>query len=243
MAPVSREEVLSRIRECASRDNGKPPGKRLFEQQTGIREADWLGRYWARWGDALADAGYPPNTLQGRVWSDDDLLAALATLTAELGRFPTTPELALRRREDEAFPSKNLFGTRLGSRDEQVRKLTAYLQRTGQHALADALPVPVPEPQPVADTDRSSGEVGFVYLLRYGRRDYKIGRSGSPGRRSYEVALQLPEEVHLVHSIETDDPVGIERYWHQRFSERRTRGEWFRLSPEDVRAFKRRRFM
>jgi hypothetical protein len=81
---------------------------------------------------------------------------------------------------------------------------------------------------------------GYVYLMKSGR-NFKVGRSNAVGRRHYEVALQLPEPVELVHQIATDDPEGIERYWHQRFADRRTNGEWFRLTSADVAAFKRRR--
>lgn len=49
----------------------------------------------------------------------------------------------------------------------------------------------------------SAAPVEYVYLMKSGRH-YKIGRSNSAGRRVYEVALQLPEKVELVHTIETD---------------------------------------
>ncbi len=83
---------------------------------------------------------------------------------------------------------------------------------------------------------------GYVYMMRSGRR-YKIGKTNSPTRRHREVRLDLPEATVLVHSIETDDPTGIEAYWHRRFSEKRVRDtEFFTLDASDVAAFKRRSF-
>ena len=74
-------------------------------------------------------------------------------------------------------------------------------------------------------------------------KHYKIGRTASPGRREYDLAVQMPEKLTLVHSIRTDDPVGIEAHWHKRFERLRTNGEWFELSSQDVKTFKRRTFM
>jgi hypothetical protein len=82
-----------------------------------------------------------------------------------------------------------------------------------------------------------------VYLLHLGKH-YKIGRSNAFGRRERELAIQMPERATTVHVISTDDPVGIEAYWHKRFADKRVRPDagWFALDGPDVAAFKRRGF-
>lgn len=84
--------------------------------------------------------------------------------------------------------------------------------------------------------------MGYVYLMKSGRY-YKLGLSNAPGRREYELAIQLPEKLATVHLIRTDDPVGIEAYWHKRFELKHKGGEWFDLASADIAAFKRRKFM
>jgi hypothetical protein len=83
---------------------------------------------------------------------------------------------------------------------------------------------------------------GYVYLLRSGKH-YKIGRSNAVGRRERELAIQLPRKDAILHKIATDDPAGIEFYWHRRFESCRGNGEWLNLTAEDVAAFRRRKYM
>ena len=94
--------------------------------------------------------------------------------------------------------------------------------------------------QPAAK--KANEELGYVYLMKAGRF-YKIGRTNALGRRERELSIQLPERAEVAHSIKTDDPSGIEEYWHRRFHDRRKNGEWFELSAQDIAAFRRRKFM
>ncbi len=53
---MTKEHILAQIRRLAA-ELGSPPGRRTFQDATGVREGDWFGVHWARWGDALAEAG------------------------------------------------------------------------------------------------------------------------------------------------------------------------------------------
>jgi hypothetical protein len=238
---LDREHILSEIRRCAAVNGGVPLGRQRFEAATGIRESDWAGRYWVRWSEAVDEAGLATN-LFNQAHSEDHLLRQLALLVRELGRFPVRAELDLRRRQDAAFPSAKTF-ERFGNKEARIAKLVEYCASDPTLSGVYEICAPLITPQPMQDeaTDAPSGRTdGYVYLVKSGKH-YKIGRSNSAGRRFYEIGLQLPEELKVIHHVQTDDPVGIERYWHERFANKRANGEWFALTSEDVKAFKRRR--
>ena len=92
-----------------------------------------------------------------------------------------------------------------------AEKLARFCKsRTGYDDVTElCIPLCGRDESDVARTDKVDlGIVGAVYLLKSGRY-FKIGRSNAVGRRERELQIQLPEKAALVHSIKTDDPLGI----------------------------------
>jgi Meiotically up-regulated gene 113 len=235
---MRRDDILREIRRTAQANDGRPLGRLTFERETGIRYHDWFGKYWTNWGNAVREAGFEPNVLNSRI-ADDDLLRRFVELTHELGKVPVKGDLRMKRQADPSFPNDKVF-ERFGSKSELELRCRDYcLQRDELRPLAEMFVTGVS-----TSTSRTPATVavtGVVYLLRMGRR-YKIGRTNALGRREYELGIQLPEKSRTIHRIETDDPEGIEAYWHRRFAAKRGRGEWFALDASDVAAFKRRKY-
>jgi hypothetical protein len=238
---MNKTHILEEIRRTAELNGGIPLGRSRFFAETGIRESDWIGKFWVNWSDAVREAGYEPNAKQ-QAFDENWLLEKLATLVRELGHYPVAAEIRMKAREDKEFPSHNVF-SRFGRKAEIASALLTWCESNSGWDDVEAICAPLAEvPTEESAPSDSVPEFGYVYLLKSGKY-YKIGRSNSPGRREYELAIQLPERVKTVHTIKTDDPAGIESYWHQRFADRRKNGEWFELRREDVSAFRRRKFM
>lgn len=126
---ISKERILSEIRRTAEENGGKALGKGRFLAETGIRGSDWSGRYWVRWSDALAEAGYEPNPLNAG-FTDEHVLTCLARFVAEVGHFPVTAELVLQRRQDPTFPSEKTF-RRFGNKADLAQRLATFASERG----------------------------------------------------------------------------------------------------------------
>jgi hypothetical protein len=238
---MDKEHILREIRRTADANGGVALGFRKFEVVTGIKRSDWIGIYWPRWNDAVREAGFPTNELQ-RATPLPELLEAYAGFAKELGRLPTFGDHLYKERREPDFPDRTAFSRRFGSKAELVRQLLDYCRALAHYQdVARMCEQYAPAKKQGADVPQSDEvKVGFVYLLRHGsRREYKIGRTNNPLRREGELGIQLPEKCQPIHSIKTDDPEGVEAYWHRRFAGKRKEGEWFALTPQDIRAFKR----
>ncbi len=237
---MNKSQILQEIRRTAAGNGGMPLGSRRFAAETGIREADWQGKLWARWSDAVREAGFAPNKLND-AYDKTDLLEKYARLAQELGRLPTANDLRLKDSVDPDYPNQKVF-ERFGTKAELVQHVLEFCRgRQGYEDVISLCEGYIPRTQLFRDeTGPQEEQFGFVYLVKSGRF-YKVGKSNAVGRREYELAIQLPERATTVHVIRTDDPSGIEAYWHKRFEGKRRNGEWFELDASDVAAFKRRK--
>jgi len=239
---MTREEILSEIRRTADENGGKPLGRARFIRITGITEYE-LGRHWARFSEAQREAGFQPNKMNA-AYHDSFLMEKFIGLTRRLGHVPTRNELRLERTAtDPSFPDPKVF-ERFGSKNELIGKTLNYCRESA--AYPDVVPILELAYQPgqALDTQepRSAEDgisYGFVYLVKGHAGEYKIGRTNIVDRRLSELGATSAVEQTLVHEVKTDDPVGVEAYWHSRFADKRMRGEWFRLTAADVRASKR----
>ncbi len=238
MGKWSKESIIDAYNSFVKERGGASAGIGVFLRESGIPMHYFKGGYWRSWSAFQVDAGHVPNVPTPKI-ADEELLRRYAELTIELGVIPTLADLRLKRSADPSFPSDKVFD-RWGDKNGLLNKLAEYCKSKEQF-------------RPVLELLKSGmsmstelrleakGVKGFVYLLKSGK-NYKLGRSNAVGRRLRELAIQLPEKPDTVHVIETDDPDGIEEYWHRRFAGKRQGGEWFALTVDDVKAFKRRKF-
>jgi hypothetical protein len=237
---MDKQHIINEIKRTAEKNNGIPLGTERSYSETGIRKTDWYGKYWARWGDALVESGYAPNKLRGS-YEDEWVIEKFISLIQELGRYPVMGDLRLKAKQDKNFPSHNVF-SRVGKKAELAKKIIEYCERKGGLNDIEEICKSITPSQEEYNISKEQEVIGYVYLMKSGRY-YKIGRTNAPGRREYDLSIQLPEKITTIHSIKTDDPIGIEAYWHKRFKEKHRNGEWFELSNEDIKAFKKRKFM
>lgn len=237
---IDKRHILAEIKRISEARGGKPPGVRVFERETGIKESDWYPDLWLRWGDALQEAGLTRNTMQ-EAFSSEFLVEQYARLAQRLTRLPVQGELILESKNNASFPSEKAF-RRFGGRSKVLRAVIEFCRTKGGYddVLQMCESALKGQKQDTDSPELSKLKVvtGFVYLMKSGRH-YKIGRTSSLGRREWELGIKIPVPPKTLHYIETDDPVGVEAYWHKRFDGKRGEGEWFNLTAEDVSAFKR----
>ncbi len=244
-----KQFILSEIRRTAAQNAGKPVGVQRFKTETGIAHHEWCGTYWARWSEALTEAGFEPLEWNQAI-DEEQMIEEIAQLVRRFKRFPIKAEILLEKKKNVRIPSPMAFFRRFGGRSEAIKQVRDYCSSKAEYADISAYlgqdTVAEISENDVEVTNNESGKAttsGYVYLVKSGKL-YKIGCSENHWRRKSELHKQTAEGITEIHTIAAiDDAPGIEKYWHERFKDKRQHGEWFDLSPEDISAFKKRKFM
>ncbi len=238
MNNITKQQIIKEICRTAEENNGVPLGIGRFEKETSINSWQW-GQFWARFSTAQKEAGLTPNQLQ-TAHDETFLIEKLVELIRKLKKLPTLREMVVARNSDPELPSKGSF-QRLGTQRQLAKKVVKFCEnKEGYNDVIKFCQPFLNLATKKTRSDESNGNqlMGEVYLLKSGRY-YKIGKTNDIVRRGKELKIQLPEKCTLIHSIITDDPSGIETYWHKRFASKRMQVEWFDLNSSEIKAFKR----
>lgn len=229
-----REKIVEELKKLA-RQLGKTPGQKVFLEKTGLNIWHRM-KYWENYGALVQEAGLKPNEFDKTKYSEDRLCELIIKITRDKSKFPTRGMLDVLHHNKSDFPSSSTFYNALGLKPQMAKRIIQYIEdKPGYDDILQLCNTIVPAQEITAT---STADTGFVYLGKQSGK-YKIGKTSNLDRRRGEITLIAPDRFKLIHSIETDDPGGIEKYWHNRFKEKWERGEWFKLSRSDIAAFKR----
>lgn len=79
---------------------------------------------------------------------------------------------------------------------------------------------------------------GYIYILKEEfYNTYKIGRSKHPYKRTQLFASQPPYDHEIIYILKVDDDKYFEKHYHRLFKNKRLKGEYFKLSKEDLKEF------
>jgi hypothetical protein len=248
-----KQLIINEIRRTAEKNGGEPLGMIRFYKATGIKIAEWRGKLWLRWSDALIEAGLPPNKKAGP-YDEEFLIDKFIGLMRELGHFPLSTELEKKGYHNRIFPSHMAFRSRWGSRIQQAARITLYCQshKGYDDILAMCEPVLKSQSFPAHSPVQAKGADGYVCLVKARRKwgtYYKMYRSINRKYVNRYIGSQDGQPYLKnggVHFIRTDDPDGIYNYWCQRCAKKRLHrreGDCYRLTPADIQAFKSRSVM
>jgi hypothetical protein len=237
---LTKDELIKKILKYSKDNNGQTPSEKQFYEYVGIGIYDLKKCGWAYYGELVREAGLTPNKFDKTKYTHDQLCELFIETIREKNTWPTRGRLDVKHHINPNFPDSSTFYKKLGLTGKLAQSILEFVE--DKQNYDDVIKICNAVFKEHKDLDQLSEDQnlikGYVYLgKQHGK--YKIGRTDNLQRRREDITLLGSEPIEWEHSIETDDMKGVERYWHNRFQKKRERGEWFKLSRQDVKAFKR----
>lgn len=242
----TKEEIIKELQKYTKELGGKTPGEINLYENTDIRIMD-RKKYWPNYGELVIEAGLIPNKFDKTKYSNDKLCKLFIEIIREKNKWPTRGELDIKHYKSSTFPDSATFYKKLGLvlTGDLAQTILEYVEN--KRGYEDVIEIC----KPFLKESAKQGDLlfvnkGYVYLLKSKLRNavaYKIGRTKNIENRIRQ--LRQPSNIEeILHYIETDDSIGVEKYWHNRFEPNRlypdkSKDEWFKLSSSDIKAFKR----
>lgn len=234
-----REEILKEVKKYSKENTGKTPSEKVFYEYSGLNVYDIKKFGWANYGELISEAGLTPNKFDKTKYSHDQLCDIFIEIIREKNKWPSRGDIEVRHFKDPSIPHPGTFYKKLGLTNNLAQSILAYIfDKNGYDDVYKICKNISDASEPVAKENDESKMTGYVYL-GIQNNIHKIGFAKDLDRRREDITLMGPTPMVWIHSIKTDDMVGVEKYWHNRFKSKNTRAEWFKLAPSDVKAFKR----
>lgn len=243
---LTREDIIKKLQKYAKELGGKTPGEANFYESMNVGIMD-RKKYWPNYGELVIEAGLTPNKFDKTKYSKNKLSKLFIGIIREKNKWPTRGELDIKHYKSSTFPDSATFYKKLGLvlTGDLAQTIIEYVEN--KKGYEDVIEICKPFLKENAKQgDSPLMNKGYVYLLKSKLRNavaYKIGRTSNIENRIKQ--LRQPSNIEeILHHIETDDPIGVETYWHNRFEANRLypdklKDEWFKLSFSDIKAFKR----
>ena len=234
----TKEDIIKELKKCFKENGNKTPSEKIFYETTEVKITD-RRKFWPNYGELVREAGLTPNKFDKTKYTSKQLCKMFVGIMRDKHTWPTRGLLDVKHNEDLNFPDSSTFYNKLGLAKKLAGTILDFVG--DKRGYDDVIKICNLAREKFKANDKEVGEdliTGFVYLgKQHGR--YKIGKTKNLYRRREDITLMGSEEFDLLHWIETDDMGGIEAYWHTRFKQKWIRGEWFKLSPSDIKVFKR----
>lgn len=81
---------------------------------------------------------------------------------------------------------------------------------------------------------RTLSTEGYIYVIKSTDGKYKIGRARDVKHRLNCLQTGTPKKLKLILQIKTSNNNVLEKLCHRKFATKRLRGEWFKLTKEDL---------